>query len=79
MSFYTCNRSGACPGVMSGNPLNGICEKACIQVDKVLDAAMRQIQQTNVQVVLTNQNPENPVSKQNPDNGSSTFQRYKQE
>ena len=61
MSFYTSNRSGCCPGVMSGNPLNGICEKACIQVDKVLDACMRQIQQTNVQVTLTNQNPENPT------------------
>jgi len=61
MSFYTCNRTGNCPGVMSGNPLNGICEKACIQVDKVLDAAMRQIQETNVQVTLTNQVPENPA------------------
>lgn len=61
MSFYTCNRSGNCPGAMSGNPLNGICEKACIQVDKVLDAGLRQIQETNVQVTLTNQNPENPT------------------
>lgn len=60
MSFYTCNRSGTCPGVMTGNPLNGICEKACIQVDKVLDACMRQIQESNVQVALTNQNPANP-------------------
>ena len=61
MSFYTCNRSGNCPGAMSGNPLNGICEKACIQVDKVLDAGLRQIQETNIQVTLTNQNPENPT------------------
>lgn len=60
MSFYTCNRTGSCPGVMSGNPLNGICEKACIQVDKVLDSAMRQVQQTNVSVTLTGQLPENP-------------------
>ena len=62
MSFYTCNRTGSCPGVINGNPLNGICEKACIQVDKVLDAAMRQIQLTNTQVELTNQNPANPVT-----------------
>lgn len=61
MSFFTCNRSGNCPGAVSGNALNGICEKACIQVDKVLDAAMRQIQQNNVQVALTNQNPANPA------------------
>lgn len=62
MSFYTCNRTGSCPGVISGNPLNGLCEKACIQVDKVLDAAMRQIQETNVQVTVTNQNPANPTT-----------------
>ncbi len=62
MSYYTCNRTGVCPGVMSGNPLNGICEKACIQVDKVLDAGMRQIQESNVQVTLTNQNPASPTT-----------------
>ena len=61
MSFYTCNRSGNCPGAMTGNPLNGICEKACIQVDKVLDAGLRQIQETNIQVTLTNQTPANPT------------------
>lgn len=62
MSFYTCNRSGSCPGVVSGNPINGICEKACIQVDKVLDAAMRQIQEANVQVTCVNQSPVNPTT-----------------
>ena len=62
MSFFTCNRTGSCPGVISGNPLNGLCEKACIQVDKVLDAAIRQIQETNVQVTLTNQSPANPTT-----------------
>ncbi len=62
MSFYTCNRSGNCPGAMSGNPLSGICEKACIQVDKVLDSGLRQIQQANVQIALTNQTPENPTT-----------------
>lgn len=60
MSFYTCNRTGNLPGVMAGNPINGICEKACIQVDKVLDAGMRQIQESNVQVTLTDQQPANP-------------------
>ncbi len=63
MSFYTCNRTTGCaPGAMSGNPLNGLCEKACIQVDKVLDAGMRQIQEANVQITLTNQNPANPTT-----------------
>ena len=62
MSFYTTGRAGGCtPGVISGNPINGICEKACIQVDKVLDAGMRQIQEANVSVTLTNQSPANPT------------------
>ena len=63
MSFYTTGRTGGCtPGVISGNPLNGICEKACIQVDKVLDAAMRQMQEANVEVVLENQTPASPTT-----------------
>ena len=62
MSFYTCSRTGGCyPGPISGNPLNGICEKACIQVDKVLDSALRQIQESNVSVTLENQTPPNPT------------------
>ena len=61
MSFYTCNRTGNTPGIISGNPLNGICEKACIQTNKVLDSCMKQLQQTNVQVTLSNQSPENPT------------------
>jgi hypothetical protein len=47
---------------MTGNPLNGLCEKACIQVDKVLDAAMRQIQESNVQVTLSNLTPPSPTT-----------------
>lgn len=61
MSFYTTGRSTGCtPGPITGNPLNGLCEKACIQVDKVLDSAMRQIHLANVEVELENQTPENP-------------------
>ena len=79
MSFYTCNRTGNCyPGPITGNPLNGICEKACIQVDKVLDSGMRQIQESNVEVTLENQTPADPttpltfVSAQN--NGDTTIE-----
>ena len=61
MSFYTCNRSGNFPGVISGNPINGICEKACIKVDKVLDSCMKQLQETNLQVTLSNLTPANPT------------------
>ncbi len=61
MSFYTCNRTGNIPGIISGNPLNGICEKACIQTNKVLDSCMKQLQQTNLQVSLSNQTPQSPA------------------
>lgn len=61
MSFYTCNRSGNFPGVISGNPISGICEKACIKVDKVLDSCMKQLQETNLQVTLQNLTPANPT------------------
>ena len=62
MSFYTCNRSGNIPGIITGNPLNGICEKACIQTNKVLDSCMKQLQQTNLQVTLENQTPADPTT-----------------
>ncbi len=61
MSFYTCNRGGNVPGVITGNPLNGICEKACIQTNKVLDSCMKRLQETNLQVALTNLTPANPT------------------
>ncbi len=61
MSFYTCNRGGNIPGVITGNPLNGICEKACIQTNKVLDSCMKQLQETNLQLALTGLSPENPT------------------
>ncbi len=60
MSFYTCNRGGNVPGVITGNPLNGICEKACIQTNKVLDSCMKRLQETNLQVALTDLTPANP-------------------
>ncbi len=61
MSFYTCNRGGNIPGVISGNPLNGICERACIQTNKVLDACMKQLQESNLQVALSDLTPANPT------------------
>ena len=61
MSFYTCNRTGNTPGVIVGNPLHGLCEKACIQTDKVLDACMKQVQEVNLEQTLTGLNPANPT------------------
>ena len=61
MSFYsdTCNTCR--PGPINNNPLNGLCEKACISVEKVFDSCMKQMQETGVTVVLTDLAPADPV------------------
>ncbi|MCQ2602331.1 MAG: hypothetical protein MJ193_00235 [Clostridia bacterium] len=61
MSF--CNNSTAdkCPGNISGNPINGLCEKVCIQVKKVFDASMSQASLEQMTVTLSNLSPENPT------------------
>ena len=56
MSFFTNNRNDRCPGNINGNPLNGLCEKVCIQTTKVFDSCMKQISDT-YNVVLTTFNP----------------------
>lgn len=61
MSFYSGSRNSFCPGPIQGNPLNGLCEKACIHTKKVFDACLRQMQETDVQLTLTNLNPANPT------------------
>lgn len=40
------------PGPICGNPLNGLCEKACIQVKKVFDACIRQEALEDVEISL---------------------------
>lgn len=62
MSYFTCGNSrNNCPGPISGNPINGLCEKAVIEVNKVLDACMKQVPLQNVSVTLTDVTPANPV------------------
>ena len=61
MSFFSGNRQGCNPGPITGNPLTGLCEKACIQTRKVFDACMKQIQSENVSITLTDQNPLDPA------------------
>ena len=61
MSFYSGSRNSFCPGPITGNPLNGLCEKACIHTKKVFDACLRQMQETDVQVTVTNFVPAAPV------------------
>ena len=62
MSFFSGNRQGCNPGPIVGNPLNGLCEKACIQTRKVFDACMRQVQEQGVSVTLSGFTPENPTT-----------------
>ena len=57
MSFFSNFQSDKCPGTISGNPLNGMCEKVCIQAEKIFDAGIIQTRLENYTVV-----PENPIA-----------------
>ena len=57
MSFCNNCKSDKIPGVIRGNGLSGLCEKACIQVEKVFDACMSRQQTENVELTLTNVTP----------------------
>lgn len=61
MSFFSNFNSDKCPGGISGNPLNGLNEKICIQAKRVFDACMLQNQQDNLNVSLYDFYPENPA------------------
>lgn len=60
MSFYTQNRADLCPGPIRGNPLNGLCERVCIETTKIFDSCIKQVQEEGLQIVVTNQTPPNP-------------------
>ena len=61
MSFYSNFQSDKCPGQITGNPLNGLTEKVCIQAEKIFDAAIKQTQIENYTLTLTDLTPENPT------------------
>ena len=61
MSFYSNFQSDKCPGVLTGNPLNGLTEKVCIQAEKIFDACIKQTQLENYALTLTNLTPANPT------------------
>lgn len=61
MSFYSGNRGCCIPGPMNGNPMNGICEKVCIHTEKVFDACLKQIQENDISVTVTDFTPADPV------------------
>ncbi len=72
MSF--CNNNSTqdrCPGNINGNPMNGLCEKVCIQTTKIFDACMMQTSIDST-VALTNLTPADPVQPLTFVSGSST-------
>lgn len=61
MSFFSNFQSDKCPGTITGNPLNGMCEKVCIQAQKIFDACIKQVQIENYTLTLTDMVPANPT------------------
>ena len=61
MSFYSNFQSDKCPCAITGNPLNGLTEKVCIQAEKIFDACIKQTQLENYALTLTDLSPENPT------------------
>lgn len=61
MSFFSNFSSDHCPGTISGNPLNGLCEKVCIQAEKIFDAGIIQTRLENYTAVPVDPVPANPT------------------
>lgn len=58
MSFYSNFQSDKCPCQITGNPINGLTEKVCIQAEKIFDAGIKQTQLENYALTLTDLSPE---------------------
>jgi len=61
MSFFINNNNSSRPGPLNNNPTAGLCERAVIETDKVLDAALSQSTETGVILNVTNYDPANPA------------------
>jgi len=61
MSFYSNFQSDKCPGSITGNPINGITEKVCIQAQKIFDAGIKQSRIENYTLTLTELTPAEPT------------------
>ncbi len=61
MSFFSNFQSDKCPGSINGNPLNGMCEKVCIQARKIFDACIKQIQIDNYTLTISDMIPADPT------------------
>ena len=58
MSFFSNFQSDKCPGSITGNPLNGLMEKVCIQAEKIFDAGIKQTRLENYSLTLTDITPD---------------------
>ena len=56
MSFYSYKNANAdtSPGQITGNAMDGICERICIQVKNVYDSCLQQEQLNNKEVTVSN-------------------------
>lgn len=61
MSFFSNFQSDKIPGTITGNPVAGLCEKVCIQAEKVFDACIKQNQLENYVLTLTDLKPCDPT------------------
>ncbi len=57
MSFNCNTNSTRTPGPITGNPINGLCEKACIQASRVFDACINQQPLEGYTLALTDPSP----------------------
>jgi hypothetical protein len=61
MSFYSNFQSDKCPGSITGNPINGLTEKVCIQAEKIFDAGIKQTQMESYSLTLTDISIDDPT------------------
>ncbi len=61
MSFFSNFSSDRSPCQINGNPLNGLCEKVCVQAKKVFDACIKQTQEEGIVLPLADFTPANPT------------------
>ena len=61
MSFFSNFSSDRGPGQITGNPLNGLCEKVCIQAEKIFDAGIVQTRLENYTVTPETFTPADPT------------------
>lgn len=62
MSFSNNCKSDKIPGPIKANPLNGICDKVCIEANKVIDMCMRQEVVQDITLTLTDITPTTAVA-----------------